>query len=237
MGILIAAVFWHKTYRNDHVSEYSQRESWWKTRMQHVKDNPRHYKDKRRETKIHLFSNSSSYRKISHSSQPADEQGEDENSFQELDLASSFSSRTIVDLKVSVCQTSTTSSLGRGGHIPGGIPTIGAGCVPVDENSITAEVMSLQQTHHVTEVVSTDTDVPSVATVASECSENDLSLTVEEAEYARKCASLFSPRGKSPFEAILLITCYLLVGALFFPIFVVVLMVCFVSYFTPDIDD
>ena len=137
-----------------------------------------------------------------------------------------------MDLKVSVCQTSTTSSLGRGGPIPVGNPA--AGGVPVDENSITAEVMSLQQTHHVTEVVSTDTDVPSVAT---ECSENDLSLTVEEAEYARKCASLFNPRGKSPFEAILLITCYLLVGVLFFPIFVVVLMVCFVSYFTPDIDD
>lgn len=180
--------------------------------------------------------NSSSRRNFSRSTQPLHEHEEDEVGFQEVNLKSPLTPNTIVNLKVSVCNASISNSLERGGHLTLGIPT-GVG-VPVDNDSILVNGRtSPQQTYHVTEVVTNETDATSIVTLAPDDSEHDLSLTMEESEYVRKCSSWFCRQGKSPFEAILLIFCYLMIVVLFFPIFVVIMLVCFVSYFTPDIDD
>ena len=188
-----------------------------------------------------------SYYRISSFRCGSDELGEDENCFQEIDLASSITSRTFVDLKVSLCKTSTTSSLGRN-YIPSAIATdsgaAASGCTGND-NSIRAEVLSttqsIQQIHHVTEVVTVDVEVPIVESVVctSHQSEQASVANVEpEVESVRKCNHSFCVmHSMSPFTKALLIFCYLVIGVLLFPCTFVVLMVCCVSYFTPGIDD
>lgn len=79
--------------------------------------------------------------------------------------------------------------------------------------------------------------VESVACTSNE-SEQVSSADTEEKEFVRKCTHRFClMHGKSHFERASLILCYLVIGVLLFPFAAVILMVCCISYFTPDIDD
>lgn len=175
------------------------------------------------------------------------EHEEDEECFQEIDLSSSITSRTILDLKVSLCKSSTTSSLGRGYISPtiATDATAAEGCTgndnPIGGEMSLSTTQSLQQMHHVTEVVTVDVEVPVVESLARTGYESEQASNVnveEEVEFARQCTRWFCVmHAKSPFETALLIFCYLVIGVLLFPFVLIILMVCCVSYFTPGIDD
>lgn len=178
----------------------------------------------------------------------SDEHEKDEDSFQGIDLASSITSRTFVDLKLSLCKSSITSGLGRN-YIPSAIATdaAAAGGSTGNDPPVGAEVslrttQSLQQIHHETEVVTVDVEVPTVESVARTGYESEQASSVnseeEEAKFVRKCTRWFCMmHGKSAFEMALLSFCYLIIGVLLFPFTLVILMVCCISYFTPGIDD
>ncbi|KAL9988317.1 hypothetical protein ACROYT_G002750 [Oculina patagonica] len=120
----------------------------------------------------------------------SDEHGEDEDGFQGIDLGSSITSRTLVDLMLSVCKSSTTSSLGRS-YFPSAVDTDAAAAEGVtgNENPIGAELnlststtQSLQQIHHVTEVVTVDVEVPIVESVARTGYESEQASSVSTEE-------------------------------------------------------
>ena len=79
---------------------------------------------------------------------------------------------------------------------------------------------SLQQMHHVTEVVTVDVEMPSVLAPST--------------GYATRW---ICPHDKSRFGVAVLGLCYLVIGVIFFPFTLIILMVCCISYFTPGIDD
>lgn len=161
----------------------------------------------------------------------ADEEDESEESFEEIDLGSSFSSRTIIDVKFSICKTSTTNNFGfdhfsSTTSASGGKPTHAAG---IDTTQ------SLQQLNHVTEVPSVYTAAHATSSVSD--GEQMASVTMEQLDPPlKKCSNWYCPHGKSPFQVGCLTIIYLVLGVIFFPLLLIVFMVCCVSYFTPDID-
>lgn len=166
-------------------------------------------------------------------------------------MASSNASRTIVDLRVSLYKTSAAGSSLRGEYFLSTIASDaatgsgGSGGTGPDNAIGGAEVsldttQSLQQMHHVTEVVTVDVEVPSVVSVppTGDKSIHASTINVEEVEIVReKCSRWFCPYGKSRFGIAVLVLCYLEIGVIFLPFTLVILMVCCISYFTPGIDD
>ena len=176
------------------------------------------------------------------------EHGEEEESFQEVDLASSSTSRTIVDLRVAVYKTPTTGSSLRGEYFlstiasdaaiggSGGAGTDNAICGPEVSLDTT---QSLQQIHHVTEVVTVDVEVPSVVSAPPTGYESIQATTVNEEDVVvrKTCTRWICPYNKSRFGVAVLVLCYLVLGVIFLPFTLFILMVCCISYFTPGIDD
>ena len=152
-----------------------------------------------------------------------------------------MTSRTIVDLRVSLYKASITSSLDRNYFASTTASTAAAGdagTVNSNPNGLST-TQSVQLTHHMAEVISTEVEVPTIVPVESTDYESSqgCSTTVEEAELARKYSNWLYSRDNSPLERALLIFGYLVLGVLFFPVILFALMVCCVSYFTPGIDD
>lgn len=173
------------------------------------------------------------------------EHGGKRESFQEVDLAASSTPRTIVDLKVAVYKTSTTGSNLRSEYL---LSTSASDAVTgIDGSGETGTnnakvrldtTQSLQQMHHVTEVVTVDVEVPSVlsASVNNESIQTN-AANLEDVVVRKKCTRWICPYDKSRFEVALLVLCYVIIGVIFFPFTMVILMICCISYFTPGIDD
>lgn len=97
---------------------------------------------------------------------------------------------------------------------------------------------SLQQMHHVTEVVTVDVEVPSVVAPSTGYeSIQAVAVNVADVVVRKKCTRWICPCGKSRFGVAVLVLCYLVIGVIFFPFTLIILMVCCISYFTPGIDD
>ena len=97
----------------------------------------------------------------------------------------------------------------------------------------------LQQMHHVTEVVTVDVEVPSVVSAPSTGHESTqaTAVNVEDLVVGKKCTQCICPYNKSRFGVAVLVLCYLVIGVIFLPFTLVILMICCISYFTPGIDD
>ena len=148
-------------------------------------------------------------------------------------MAPSITSRTIVDLKVSLCKMSKTTS----------INLVYASAVASEQPNRTEfdATQSLNHIHHVTEVVAADIEGSemSIAEIAVIQEDEQFPSVAEELPVTpprRKCTSWYCPHGKNPFQVASLILLYLVLGVIFFPFLLVVFMVCCVSFFTPDID-
>lgn len=178
------------------------------------------------------------------------EHGEEKESFQEVDLAASSTSRTIVDLRVAVYETSTAGSSLRGEYFLSTIVSdaatgIGGSGGTGTDNAISGPevsldtTQSLQQMHHVTEVVTVDVEVPNVVSAPSMGQESiqATAVIVDDVVVRKKCTRWSCPYDKSRFEVAILVLFYVVIGVIFLPFTLVILMVCCISYFTPGIDD
>jgi len=118
----------------------------------------------------------------------------------------------------------------------------GSGCSGTDNPIGGPEVsldttQSLQQMHHVTEVVM-DVEVPSVVAPSTGYeSMQAAAVNVADVVVRKKCTRWICPHEKSRFGVAVLVLCYLVIGVIFFPFTLIILMVCCISYFTPGIDD
>ena len=164
-------------------------------------------------------------------------------------MAASSTSRTIVDLRVAVYKTSTAASSLRGEYFLSTIASVAAteigesGETEADNAIGGAKVsldttQSLQQMHHVTEVVTVDVEVPSIVSASTDHeSIQTIAANVEDVVVRKKCTRWICPYDKSRFEVVVLVLCYVIIGVIFFPFTLVILMICCISYFTPGIDD
>ena len=179
------------------------------------------------------------------------EHDEEKESFQEVDLAASSTSRTIVDLRVALYKTSSSGSSLRGEYFLSSIASDavaaigGRGGTETDNAIGGPEVsldttQSLEQMHHVTEVVTVDVEVPSVNVSAPSTNHESIhasTIYVEEVVSRTKCTRWICPYNKSRFGVVVLVLCYMAIGVILLPFTLIILMVCFISYFTPDIED
>lgn len=112
----------------------------------------------------------------------------------------------------------------------------GSGCSGTDNPIGGPEVsldttQSLQQMHHATEVVTVDVEVPSVVAPSTGYE------SMQDVIVRKKCTRWICPYAKSHFGVAVLVLCYVVIGVIFFPFTLIILMVCCISYFTPGIDD
>ena len=160
-----------------------------------------------------------------------DDEGKSED-IEELDSSSSIT--TTLELKFSLCKTSTATGIGRNCF-----PSASAVAAVASENPILTEVNTgLHQVNHVAEVAATDVEmsVMSIDAPAIYDIEQRSSVPVGPHATPKKCSNWYCPHGKSPFQVTCLVILYLALGVIFFPLLVIVFMICCVSYFTPDID-
>lgn len=178
------------------------------------------------------------------------EHEEENESFEEVDLAASSTSRTIVDLRVALYKTSSSGSSLHGEYFlstiaSDAVTAIGGSGGTGTDNAIGPEVsldttQSLEQVHHVTEVVTVDVEVPSVSVSASTTNHESIhasTINVEDVVARKKCTRWICRYDKSRFGVAVIVFCYVAIGVVFLPFTLIILMVCFISYFTPDIDD
>lgn len=181
---------------------------------------------------------------------PSGEHEEEKESFQEVDLAASSTSRTIVDLRVALYKTSSSGSSLRGEYFlstiaSDAITAIGGSAGTGTDNAIGGPevsldtTQSLEQMHRVTEVVTVDVEVPSVVSTPSTDHESlqATAVNMEEVVVRKNCTRWFCPYDKSRFRVAVLVLCYVAIGVIFLPFTLVIIMVCCVSYFTPGIED
>ena len=147
----------------------------------------------------------------------------------EADLQSSVISRNVVENKLSLCGASTTNKLG-----PNYLPSAPAVASEKPIRSVIDTSQNLQLTHHVTEMIAVPTDVPGVSSACD--SQHVTSVTEKRSDAPRKCSNWYCVHGKHPYHVTSLIILYLVIGVIFFPLLMLVFMICCVSYFTPDID-
>ena len=193
----------------------------------------------------------SRYRDNSCRGRSGDHEEEKEN-FQEVDLAASSTSRTVVDLRVALYKTSSSGSSLRGEYFLSTIASDGAtaiggsGGMGTDNLNVISghEVnldtsQSLEQMHHLTEVVTVDVEMPSVVSVPStgHKSIQATAVNMEDVVVRKKCTRWICPYDKGRFGVAVLVLCYVVIGVIFLPFTLVILMVCCISYFTPGIDD
>ena len=175
---------------------------------------------------------------------------EEKESFQEVDLAASSTSRTIVDLRVALYKTSSSGSSLRGEYFLSTIASDGATAIGGSSGMGTDNVIgchevsldtsqSLEQMHHVTEVVTVDVEVPSVVSAPSTGHESIQATAVNMGDVVvrKKCTRWICPYDKSRFGVAVFVLCYVVIGVIFLPFTLVILMICCISYFTPGIDD
>lgn len=153
-------------------------------------------------------------------------------------MKSLVTSHTIVDLKLSL--HASTSSNGFDRNYAAAVSSERRNRTERD----TSHSLPLNCTHHVTKAVVPDVEEPVVpitgpeASLVQESEEVRLSVTEEipVATQPQRCSNWYCPHGKSPVQLTSLVSLYLVLGVIFFPLLLIVFMICCVSFFTPDIE-
>lgn len=159
------------------------------------------------------------------------EEGEhSEGFFEEVYLGSSKNTYTIVDFNtLTVCRNSNETI--QYNYLPS------AEVAPNGTDQIHNEFEGSQivpQSCHVTDVNMILSASPALSSASA--AEHETSITVKHSDTESKCPNWRSFCKQHPFQAIALSILYILIAVIFFPLLLLVFMICFVSYFTPDIE-